>query len=280
MFFNHKGIKTAKRDFTNADLSPNRKKQFFGILHDEWKLLLLLSFFFLLLFAPYLSVSFYSQYRLLMGMESDALSFSLAMETVKSLCLLLPFLSFGGLSSVYRRLYLGEGVLFWKDFFSGIKPLHLLFGIVYGSFEILMVYLSSISGSFEFGGAFYFLALGVFSFLIYPLFLFGLAQLPFYSMKANGYFSNGGKLALKHFGWMFLFSLLPLIHHLLGFLPLPLVAYDVILCLLAFLTPVYVLTFSGFAISKFDLYLNAEFYPSLYRKGLRKEENKEGKSEK
>ncbi len=136
MFFNHKGIKTAKRDFTNADLSPNRKKQFFGILHDEWKLLLLLSFFFLLLFAPYLSVSFYSQYRLLMGMESDALSFSLAMETVKSLCLL------------------------------------------------------------------------------------------------------------------------------------------------AFLTPVYVLTFSGFAISKFDLYLNAEFYPSLYRKGLRKEENKEGKSEK
>lgn len=85
---------------------------------------------------------------------------------------------------------------------------------------------------------------------------------------------------MKHFLWMFLFALLPLAHHLLGFIPLPLVAYDLILCLFAFLSPIYELAFSGFAISKFDLYLNKENYPSLYRKGIKEDKKPNGETKK
>ncbi len=278
MFFRKKGVTPANKDFTKEDLPRDRKEKFFMILKEEWKLLLLLCFFFLLLFSPYLGVSIYSQYYLSTNENIDRLAYSMMFETIKAVTLILPFSAFGGLSKVYRRLYLDEGVLFWKDFFDGRHILFALFGLLYGAIGMLLVYLSSLSGSFSFAGVFYFLVLGAFCLLIYPLFCFSLAQIPFYSYsKVKGYFSNGSKLALRYFPWMFLFSLLPLAHYLLGFIPLSLISYDIILCLLAFLSPIYELAFSGFAISKFDLHLNKDNYPSLYRKGVK--EDKENESE-
>ncbi len=276
MFFHKKGVVPSSKDFTKDDLPVDRKEQFFRILKEEWKLLLLLCFFLLLLFVPYLGVTIYGQYYLSVHEDVDQFAYSMMFETIKAVSLILPFSAFGGLSKVYRRLYLGEGVLFWKDFFEGWHVLFALFGLLYGSTGMLLVYLSSLSGSFSFAGVFYFLVLGAFCLLAYPWFCFSLAQLPIYSYsRVKGYFSNGSKFALKHFPWMFLFALLPLAHYLLGFIPLPLVAYNVILCLLAFLSPIYELVFSGFAISKFDLYLNKENYPSLYKKGIKEDKKLE-----
>ncbi len=280
MPFHKKGVIPSEKDFTKDDLPSDRKEQFFRILKEEWKLLLLLCFFLLLLFAPYLGVTIYSQYYLSAHAEADQLAYSMVFETIKALSLILPFSAFGGLSKVYRRLYLGEGVLFWKDFFEGWHILFPLFGLLYGAVGMLLVYLGSISGSFSFAGVFYFLALGAFCLIVYPLFCFSLAQLPLYSYShVKSYFSNGSKFALKHFLWMFLFALLPLTHYLLGFVPLPLVAYDIILFLLGFLTPVYELAFAGFALSKFDCYLNKENYPTLYKKGLKEDKNERKKKE-
>ncbi len=281
MLFRKKGVVPSNEDFTKDDLPADRKEQFFDILKEEWKLLLLLCFFLLFLFAPYLGVTIYGQYYLSAHQEVDYLAYSMMFETIKAVSLILPFSAFGGLSKVYRRLYLGEGVLFWKDFFEGWHILFALFGLLYGATGMLLVYLSSLSGSFPFAGVFYFLVLGAFCLLVYPWLCFSLAQLPIYSYsRVKGYFVNGSKFALKHFLWMFLFALLPLAHHLLGFIPLPLVAYDLILCLFAFLSPIYELAFSGFAISKFDLYLNKENYPSLYRKGIKEDKKPNGEAKK
>lgn len=280
MLFPRKGAVPANKDFTKDDLPLGRKEQFFRLLKEEWKLLLSLCFLFLLLFSPYLGATIYGRYYLSARGESDPLAYSMALETIKAVALILPFLAFGGLSKVYRRLYWGEGVLFWKDFFEGMHFLFALFGLLYGGSGMLLVYLSSLAGSFSFAGVFYFLFLGAFCLLLYPWFCFSLAQLPIYSYgSAKGYFLNGGKLALKHFLWMFLFALLPLSHHLLGFLPLPLLCHDLILCLLAFLTPIYELAFSGFSLAKFDRYLNKENHPAFYRKGLKEEKSEDEEKE-
>ncbi len=271
MLFKKKGIIPAERDFLKSDLPASRNKQFWDILRHEWKLIAGLSFLFLLLFAPYLGSNIYEEYYLASYNGEDRLGYSLMFEATKSFCLLLPFGGLGGLMAIYRRLYMGEGILFWRDFLHGVNWFNLCFGLFYGLTNVFLVYLSSLSGSFPYAGFFYFLALGLFYLVCLPLCLFVSMEFPYYALANwRGYFVNASRFVIKYYGWVFLFSLYPLSIKLLGFIPgLSLPVYDLIKIFMIFLLPLYMLALFGFATDKFDLHLNQEHYPSLYRKGLR-----------
>ncbi len=270
MLFKKKKIVPADRDFSKSDLPSSRKKQIWDICKHEWKLLFGISCLFFLLFVPYLGCNFYEEYFFASYDGADRLSYSLAFETTKAFCLLLPFGGLGGMMAVYRRLYMGEGVLFWRDFLHGINWFNLFFGLVYGVINVFLVYLSSISGSFAYAGFFYFLLLGLLCLVLLPLFLLVSMEFPYYSLPNwKGYFGNASRFLVKCYGGLFLFMLYPLGIRLWGFIPgLPLVVYDIVKTFLIFLLPLYVLVLFGFTTAKFDIHLNKEHYPTLYRKGL------------
>ncbi len=273
MPFKGKGIVPADRDFLVEDLPQTRKKQFFVFFKEEWRLLLRLAFLFLLLFAPYLGISAFEGYYLAYNEGADALAFSLINESVKAVCLILPFLGFGGLCQVHRRMCLGEGVMFWKDFFSGFSLRWASFGFLIGLGHVGMVYLSSLSSAFAYAGVFYFVLLGILDLAVLPILGFSYSQLPYYDLtKSGGYMRNGVKFVIKYYPWILLFSIFPLGLDTLHFIPnLPLALYDALLALFSMLSPIYCLAFFSFALDKFDKHLNQTAYPSLYRKGLSKE---------
>lgn len=270
MLFKKKGIVPADHDFVKSDLPSSRRKQLWDILRHEWKLLLGVSCLFLLLFVPYIGCNFYEEYFFASYDGADRLSYSLAFETTKAFCLLLPFGGLGGLMAVYRRLYMGEGVLFWRDFLHGINWFNFFFGLVYGASNVLLVFLSSLSGSFPYAGFFYFLLLGVLCLILLPLFLLISMEFPYYALPSwRGYFGNASRFLVKCCAGFFLFMLYPLGIKLLAFIPgLPLVIYDIVKAFLIFLLPLYVFVLFGYTTAKFDIYLNKEYYPALYRKGL------------
>ena len=281
MLFKKKGVVPANRDFLAEDLPPTRKKQFLIFFKEEWRLLLRLAFLFLLLFAPYLGISAFEGYYLAFNEGADAFSFSLINEGVKAICLALPFLGFGGLCQVHRRLCLGEGVMFWKDFFSGFNLRWACFGLLIGLGHVGMVYLSSLSSAFDYAGVFYFVLLGILDLVLLPILGFSYSQLPYYDLtKSGGYLRNGAKFVIRYYPWILLFSLFPLAFDILHLIPnMPLALYSVLLALLSMLSPIYCLAFFSFALDKFDKNLNEASYPSLYRKGLcRQINNKDGET--
>lgn len=262
MFFKKKGITPKETDFTKNNLPSSRKQQFLILFKNEWKLMILLPFFFLLLFSPYLFIFILNQTWIINNPTKDPFSFNLLSEGIKTICVIVPFLGFGGLCEVHRYLALNEGVLFWKDFFKGFNLKWVLFGLLFGSINIVLVLLSST-------GIFYFIVLGLFCFVVYPIMCFTAIQTPYYNLKFNGYISNGLKFTIKYFPYMFLFSLYPLIPRLLSFIPnMPIIVYDTIIVVFMFLSPFYALMLYSFCLDKFDENINKINYPDFYRKGL------------
>ena len=262
MFFKKKGITPKEADFTKNNLPSSRKQQIFFLFKNEWKLMILLPLFFLLLFSPYLFIFILNQVWIINNPTKDPFNFNLISEGIKTLCVILPFLGFGGLCEVHRHLSLNEGVLFWKDFIKGFNLKWVLFGLLFGILNLLLVLLSST-------GIFYFIVLGLFYIVLYPVNCFAATQTHYYNLKFSGYVSNGVKFAIRYFPQMFLFSLFPLIPRLLAFVPnMPIIIYDTVIAIAILLSPIYAIILYSFCLDKFDENINKTNYPNFYHKGL------------
>ncbi len=269
MLFNKKRVAPKAKDFTRSDLPSSRRKQFFLFFRYEWKLMLILPFFFLLLFAPYLGITILEQVYSVNNPDKNLFTFALMSEGIKAICIILPFLSFGGLNEIHRHLSLNEGVLFWKDYLKGFNLKWLLFGLMFGICNVLLVLLSSIAGAFNYAGVFYYLVLGLFCLVIYPIMCFACIQSTYYTLDLKGYLSNGVKFTIKYYPYMFLFSLYPLAPRLLGLIPnMPIFIYDTIIVIFMALSPIYALLLYSFCLDKFDENINKDNHPFFYRKGL------------
>ncbi len=279
MLFNKSGITPKTKDFTKDDLPSSRRKQFFLLFKHEWKLMIILPFFFLLLFAPYLGITILEQVYSVNHLDKDLFNFELMSEGIKTICIILPFLSFGGLVEIHRHLSLNEGVLFWKDYLKGFNLKWLLFGLLFGVNNVILVLLSSIAGAFSYAGVFYYIVLGLFCLVIYPIMCFACIQTSYYTLNFKGYLSNASKFVIKYYPYMFLYSLYLLIPNLLAAIPnMPIFIYDTIIVIFMALSPIYALSLYSFCLDKFDENINKDNYPSFYRKGLN-ENNIKGEEE-
>lgn len=269
MLFKKKETINKASDFLRNDLPSSRRKQFFLLFKYEWRLFILLPFLFLLLFLPYFGLDILKQIWTINNPDTNAFNFELVTEIIKAFLVIIPFLGFGGLCEIHRHLSLNEGVLFWKDFIQGFNFKWVLFGFIYGVLNVILLLLSSLSTLLSYGAIFYFIALGIFFLIIYPIFIFSCTQTSYYTLTFKGYFSNGYKFALKNYPFMFLFSLYPLLPRLLFLIPnLPVFIYNTIVVIFMAFSPIYAFMLYSFCLDKFDENINKDNYPSFYRKGL------------
>lgn len=291
-----KEVEKITPDFLAEQLPDTRRKQFFDILKNEWRTLLLLGLLMALFFLPFVisligeagymngSAEAIKSSLLLEGKSEEeiALAVAAAMRTIHNIfgainivCFMVFSLALSGVSYVYRCLSYGEGVILKSDFLKGIKKYwkpFLLVGFFAGLSYFLMSYTSTLwSASSVDNGAFSVLSgltIGFFYAFLVPIFLFSLSQAVYYELPFFKSLSNSIRFTLSSY-----LRLIPFLLFVYAFSLLSLIVYPVFTALaflsaIILLLPIYILAFHSFALSLFDKAINKEYYPSVYLKGL------------
>lgn len=272
-----KKIQYAEQDFQASDLPANRRKQGQVILKNHWRNILSLSLLTLIPSFLLVGVLVWEAATLATFSENlDSLLAVLLFDLLKIIPFILFCLIYAGMGRVYRVLSYDEGLLFWPDFWKGVKQngkALALFGFFFGLANAFPSALSYLFYRISFTGTgaviIDAIAVGFAYVAVLPVLAFAASQSTVYSLKTSSLLNNGIRFFLKGLGWSLLFSLLPLGLRLLQLITsLPVVYYGLILAAFFFLSPFYCLLWHQFAFSCFDA-LNKDHYPDYYRKGLR-----------
>ena len=276
-----KKFKYSSKEFTISNLPSTRKALFFDILKHKYKLVLLLGFVIFLFLIPAFVANI--SFDLFLNKISQDPNFvngnvitDAGMQIYRSsiiifaLChvftSLIAFIGLSGAMRVIRLLCWNEGLLFWDDFWIGIKQnikQFLIFSIIY-SLGTILIYLSRIVSS----PIFYGLSYGLTFAIINPLVIVILCYASTYSLKVGKILRNGFALYIKNFLLLLLFSLFTVLYYLLNFIPIPLVMYLVKLLGIIFLMPIFMLAVYLSLSNVFDKLINKTAHPELLNKGL------------
>lgn len=278
-------------DFGIDDLPLNRRAQFFDILKNEWKTLLLMGAILLVFSIPYLSIDvlhWFIKVNLPEQLKSDGgtpemiASGKMLTEIIYEAALVVASLfvaiPLSGVARVNKRLVHGEGVLFKSDFFDGIKmniwqfmSLMFIYGVLRFANQIVFIYIKDIPYMAE---IVYGVSTGILHIVFVPILLFMFAESSIYKMKFFTNFKNSSQLAFNSILLMLIFSFIIFAVYFLRYIFNPILRVG-IEALIILLSPLYLLSLSLFTMSRFDKYINKEHYPEIYRKGLKPLEKKE-----
>ena len=283
--------KYRNEDFSINDLPLSRLNQFFDILKNDWKTLLYLGLIIFLAALPYISVNiifWFIRVNLPEQLISDGGTEEMVFKglqltdilyeascVIATLILVVPF---AGSARVMKRLVHGEGVLFKDDFVEGIKMNSLQFLVIIfiycllrflTQFAYIMIYNIPVMSEIIYGVSSGFLYL-----IFVPILFLMLTQASIYKIKFWLNFKNSYQLALRSILFMLIFALILFGIYFLKYIPHP-VLRGGIDALIFILSPLYILALNLFTMSRFDTYINKEYYPEIYRKGLRPYEVKE-----
>ena len=268
--------KTSRIDYSKAMLPRTRKAQLGDVFKMNYSVLLkcglLLFVFFIPLLAYSLFMDFY--YMSLMqytteDIEQTRTLFFYFLYSGITLLTLPVIVAISGITHILRNLIWGEGIYFASDFGAGIKqnaPKNLIFGFITGVLFFISYFVSTLFN------------VSIISYL--PLILFTIIFLPTYFWMLflnNTYSSNWTSLVknsfffyIRHIGWSLLGLLMPLCLVGLLFMPLALIwlKYIILTLFIVFIFPIIFLIMTLYTTSKFDQYINKEYYPDYYMKGL------------
>ena len=259
------------------DLPVSRKSQFWFLLRQRWKSLLVMGGVVLLFAIPLLASLLVKDLKAISivsasteGEEVTALFLNdlfYGIFVVPSSAIL--FLGLAGIYRIIRNYIWGEGVLFGADFFLGIKQNWKLFLVDGLLFSLLYygVYLATVYISVPF---LKYLPLAIAAVLLYPILLIHLNLSVIYK---NGYFKQLMNASVIYFrkAYVYLgfFLALALVPVILLLVPLPLlVKYIIIFAFIYLFIPFYILAFSLYSMHVFDALINKENHKELYKKGL------------
>ena len=272
-------------DFTENDLPSTRRRQFLDILKNDWKVLLLLGVILLLTSIPYLTIDIIHWFLIVSlpeklaadGGTSEMIAQAIKLteilyEAVLVPALLLLAVPLAGSARVLKRLVHGEGVLFKDDFFQGVKMnvwqfllLLFIYAVLRFLTQFMHIYFAGIPYVSDIS---YGVSLGVLHLVFIPILLFMFAEAAIYKIKFWMNLKNSYMLAINSILVMILFSTVIFGVYYMRYINHPIlrVGLDSLLILLS---PLYLLAVSLFTMSKFDIYINKDNYPEIYRKGLR-----------
>ena len=272
-------IHYSKNDFQENDLPRNRVVQFFDIFKNEWKTLLLSGMWLFVFSLPILGLyvfGFIFRYSLssVEGGANAIRLFNMIYYASMILGYLILCIAISGVSMVMKNLVYGRGILYKSDFFLGIKQNYGQLAVIiifYGLLDLLYNFLANyifnmqnISGAVGLG-----IYKGIFILIVVPIFLFSMSQTTTYKMSIFTTIKNGFVLYFKSIGWSLLFALFFAIPIAISFFT-NIIAPTIILGLVILLvSPVYWLIWRLFSVSRFDILINKDNYPEIYRKGLR-----------
>lgn len=283
-------------DFLPEQLPSTRRKQFFDIVKNEWRTLLLMGLALSLFFLPFV-ISNIAEAGYMNG-SADALraeleqagkteaeiasSVASQMRTihiiftgVNILCFMAFSVGLAGASRIVKCLCFGEGVLFKSDFFAGIKKYwkpFLLAGFFAGLFYFLVTYVSAMFAPLSQGnggiGVASGLTIGVYYALIVPLLLFSVAQATLYELPLVKNIANSMRFLIVRYYVIIVFALIIYGVSLITLIVYPLIMILAYLAFVILLLPFFILSFHLFALDLFDKYINEDNFPQIYKKGL------------
>ena len=281
-----KRSKYRSEDFSINNLPLTRGAQFFDILKNEWKTFLLMGVLLFIFFIPYLTLDvFYwfirvnlpSQIASTGGDEAailEAVQFTdILYEVLVIPATLIFIIPIAGISRVLKRLVHGEGLLFKADFLEGIKMniFHfLILGFIYCALrfttQFIYIYISYMPLIPEIVRG---VTTGVLFILFVPILLFMFAQDSIYKMNLWINFKNSYQLAIKSILIMWIFSFLIFGVYFLSYIQNIILKEGICIILVITIVPLYLLAISLYTMSRFDKYINVDYYQEIYRKGLR-----------
>ncbi len=288
--------KAPTKDFLLEQLPSNRRKQFFDIVKNEWRTLLLLGAVMCLFFVPFIvsniceagfmngsAEAIRSQMEsqgktveeITSAVQNQMRSIHLLFNAINILCFVIFSLGLAGASRVIKCLCFGEGVLFGSDFSAGIKKYWKGFalcaffaGLFYFLISYVSVSLNPLGQTQQGVNILSGVTSGFYYAIIVPLILFSAAQATIYDLPLMKNVANSLRFTLVRYYWTAIFALIVYGFSLLTMIVYPLIMILAYLLSILLVLPFFVLAFHLFALSLFDRYVNAVHYPQIYMKGL------------
>lgn len=260
------------KDFTKENLPKNRRQQFFYLLKNEWRTLLSLLGLYFIALLPFVVSIFLKVFG---DFSSETIKMVVTFIITMISQIIMALLLSGSLR-IYRLMVFNEGFLFFPDFLYGIKQnfKHVMVNTIIFILLELSLLLVSVYNVGENTYIIYFILMGVYDVLFYPVFLYINAETAVYENNYLISFINASKMSIKNFPFTLLFVLYILAIHLLSAIGgIPLIVYMICLLFLFIFLPIYTLIYFLFSISRFDKYINIRLAKDLYRKGLFEEED-------
>jgi len=278
-----------KIDFTLDSLPLTRRKQFFDILKNEWRTLLLLSLIALVFAIPYITCVFLemslsdgTSYAMSQqGKTAEEIALQLAYIhrifsgiNVISFCIFSVFIA--GATRIIKKLCLGDVIMGKRDFFEGIKlywKRFLLAFLVNGFILFVIEYISSVllnSSSSILSNGVRGVTLGIYFAIILPISLFNLTQYTFYDLPFIKRSINSFRFVIVKYYFVIIFSLVLLGFYFITLIPSFLISIIISILFIIIIPVIFSTCFYLYSLSFFDKYINKNAYPEIYRKGLRK----------
>ena len=283
-----KKVKYSTIEFTNKDLPINRWKQYFYLLKNEWRLLLLVGLFILLFFIPYIAKCFFEEITLLNVASSIDASLS-ENEKYQILfyyqnifylldipCFIIASIAFAGLARVYKELAYDNGVSFKGDFIRGIKENAGLYLIISFLFSLLIYFIRYGFGVLSYQSdlnktlftGFKGLAFGVVFALIVPIFLFMLSSHLYYTLPFYQNFINSFRFSLHRYITTVTFLIILFLIFIASTISNFIIKLIFIIIIFFAILPLISLAWHLYALSIYDYNVNKVHYPTIYKKGL------------
>lgn len=280
-----KKLSHSESDFSIENLPHSRKDQFFDLLKHRYKTILLLGAFIALFSLPSLAVSFFEDYAKSnylassssAGLSQEALSQGLGTIDELANLYLIPalailYVGFAGLTKIFHLLCYGESVLFFHDFYRGLKENYLPFlimGLLAGGFRYLDGVVYDMNGL---NIVVRLMPLVLDADLLFPMTLVFLSLSSIYEMKLKTRIYDSFVFYLKGFPFILVFALLILAPILLDYVNLVPLKFSLLLLLLLLYAPLLILSLDLYLASLYDKELNTNFPQQLHR-GLYSIEN-------
>ena len=280
-----KRIKYAHHDFAYSSLPTNRKEAFKDVYRHNFRTILscggLLFLFALpiIIFGIFMDVG-----RLGMTLEyyseTDLYNvlflWDIAINVGMIVLLFIFLVGFAGVIRILRQLVWQEGLSFWHEFKKGVKENYPIMSLLTGiaatiylaTYFIQLYFLQFIIG----------LTLIIIYIIVFvSVYLWSLFMSTVYQTRLSSYIKNSFFFTSRTMGWTLLYVLLislPFLSYYLSFLSISgtllfvILKYVVIIAMMVLFYPMVLIVGLLYAESKFDKYINEEYYPEYYRKGL------------
>lgn len=266
-----------KPEFTTQDLPATRFLQFFDIFKIEWRNLTKLGLLTLVFLIPFFVVYFLMLYFASNAGDNPILIISLGYVGLY-LTLFIVSIHLSGMGNVLKKMIYGEGVLFKDDYFEGIKKNYGQFAIItaiYGLFYLIIDF--SCKYIFGFEGLipiiFSAICTGFLFLLLTPIVLAITSECTMYEITFKSAVKNSFLLVISRF-WQFLVvGLILLVMNLVFVIPNFLIMLLVSSLIALLVCPLIALAILLISTSSFDVLINKDSFPDLYKKGLKKEGN-------
>lgn len=278
---NKKKNRSAKEEFTEEKLPKNRKQQFLDCLKVRFALLFKVGTILLLFLLPYIVLQVYRDFTM-MGFGAQLAgntitkdeylqieaSVNMVTSAINIICLFIASFGFAGVTRILRQLIWSEPVFFRYDFIAGIKSNGKAYAVIFFLAGVVSA-VDTIAGSTMFPVELLkYVPYAISVIFLLPVAMYMLSQIIVYKNSVGALLKNSCILYIKSFPVTLMFLCLLCIPMLAGFIPLVFIKYAVQVLIIIFGLPLYILGWLLYSFSRFDIFINKEQFPELYRRGI------------